>query len=56
MGRPPVENPASTVLGTVRLTPVQRANYVKAAKACSEPLSAWVKINLDRAAQRDLKN
>jgi predicted HicB family RNase H-like nuclease len=54
MGRPPVDNPASEVLGTVRLTPEQKAAYVDAAEAEDMKLAAWVKRTLDRAAARVL--
>ena len=52
MGRPPVENPADQVLGTVRVTAEQRASYLEAAEAEGVKLSAWIKATLDKAARQ----
>jgi len=55
MGRPPVENPATEVLGTVRVTPDQRAAYSRAAELEGVKLAAWIKATLDRAASAVLR-
>lgn len=55
MGRPPAENPATDLLGTVRVTPEQKATYREAADAEGLKLAAWIKATLDRAALRTLR-
>jgi hypothetical protein len=49
IGRPPIENPASTFLH-IRVTPRQKAAYYKSAPPLT--MSKWVQAHLDRAARR----
>ena len=54
-GRPPVDNPATETLPTVRITVEQLDSYRDSAAAKDEPLSKWVRRNLDKAAKRELR-
>jgi len=53
-GRPPTDNPATEKLSNVRVTLEQLNKYSAAASKRDEPMAAWVKRNLDKAAELDL--
>lgn len=53
-GRPPIDNPATETLPTVRITADQLKSYRDAASSREESIAAWVRRNLDRATKRDL--
>ena len=52
MGRPPVDNPATEQLPTVRVTKDQLKHYKEAADLERQPFSQWVRSVLDKAANR----
>lgn len=54
-GRPPIKNPASERLPSVRVTPDQLKAYIGAAKSTGKPLAAWVKESLDKCAKHTPK-
>lgn len=45
-GRPPSDNPRSTTLGSVRLTPAEHAEIAAQARAAGQTLTAWVRERL----------
>ena len=47
-GRPPIDNPASTTLPRVRVTPDKLAAYKKAAEQSNQSFSAWIRNLLDK--------
>lgn len=52
MGRPPVDNPATEQLPTVRVTKEELKHYKEAADMEELAFSKWVRMVLDKAANR----
>lgn len=52
MGRPPVDNPASARLPSIRITPNKLKAYKNAARDENMILSEWVRKALDRELNR----
>ncbi len=53
MGRPPVDNPASTTLPRVRVTPDKLAAYKKSAEQSGQSFSAWIRKWLDKGIKEE---
>lgn len=52
-GRPKLDNPRSTQLPVVRVTPDKLAEYKQAATASDSNFSQWVRSTLDKAAKKN---
>ncbi len=53
VGRPPTENPASTTLPRVRVTPDKLAAYKKSAEQSGQSFSAWIRKWLDKGIKEE---